>query len=534
MNRQKKFWGWGFQDFIVPPQVIEKTKLLLQMSLGIKEFTQIELPKLEDLQLRQPRFKLDEKNVSICKSDIYNRASHTYGKSYRDIWRGLHGHFENPPDYVAYPQQEEDIIALMDFAIKNQIALIPFGGGTSVCGGVESTQNIDYQGVISIDMQSFNQVLEIDKVSRCARIQAGIFGPDLEQQLKPHGLTLRHYPQSFEFSTLGGWLATRSGGHFATGHTHIDDFVESIRMISPQGVLQTRRLPASGAGPSEERLLLGSEGIFGIITEAWMRLQAIPAYKATQVVKFKSFEQAVDTARLLAQSGLNPSNARLIDPLEAFSNGLGDGISTVLIIGFESANHSVEHYLKEALQICQKNGGTWVEKIADSPKQNDENAEAWKKSFLQAPYLRDEMMQYGIIMETFETAITWDQFPIFHQKVTNCVKKALKEICGGGILTCRFTHLYPDGPAPYYTVIAQGKWGEELKQWDQIKALVSQTIIDYGGTITHHHAVGKDHQPYYAQQMSAPFGGILKNIKQTLDPQWIMNPEVLIPINSNH
>jgi alkyldihydroxyacetonephosphate synthase len=521
----KKFWGWGYQSFEIPAQIIEKTKMLLQMSLGIKDFEQITPPKLEDLQLRAPRFKLNEKNISICKSDTYNRASHTYGKSYRDIWRGLHGQFDNPPDYVAYPHNEEEIMNLMDFASQNQISLIPFGGGSSVCGGVESIQSSDYQGVIIVDMQNFNRVLEIDKISRCARIQAGIYGPELESQLKPQGLTLRHYPQSFEFSTLGGWLATRSGGHFATVYTHIDDFVESIRMISPQGIMQTRRLPASGAGPSEERLILGSEGIFGIITEAWMRLQDIPRFKATQSVKFKNFAQAVETARLLAQSGLNPSNARLVDPLEALGNGLGDGVSTVIIIGFESANHSVEPWLQEALQICQKNGGTWANKTIQN---KDENADAWKKSFLQAPYLRDKMMQYGIIMETFETAVTWDQFPLFHQKVTDCVKKALKEICGAGTITCRFTHLYPDGPAPYYTVIAKGQKGEELKQWDAIKALVSQTIIDYGGTITHHHAVGKDHQPYYAQQMSQPFGQILKNVKQTLDPQWIMNPEVLI------
>jgi alkyldihydroxyacetonephosphate synthase len=524
----RKFWGWGDADFQIPPAVIEKTKQLLQMSLGIQKFNPITPPRLEDLHLRSPRFNLPSHLITICKSDTYDRASHTYGKSYRDIWRGLYGHFDNPPDYVAYPKTESEIMELMNFAQEHQISLIPYGGGSSVCGGVESTQNPDYQGVISVDMQYFNQVLEIDQVSRCARIQAGIYGPALEKQLKPHQLTLRHYPQSFEFSTLGGWLATRSGGHFATVFTHIDDFVESIRMITPQGILQTRRLPASGAGPSEERLILGSEGIFGIITEAWMRLQAIPKYKATQAVKFKSFTQAVEAARLLAQSGLNPSNARLIDPLEAFGTGLGDGISTIIILGFESANHSVSPWMQEALAICQQNGGTWQVKPENTDVKADENAEAWKKSFLHAPYLRDEMMQLGVIMETFETATTWDNFPHFHQKINEIARQSIQEICGAGTLTCRFTHLYPDGPAPYYTIIARGEQGKELAQWDKIKALVSQAIIDYGGTITHHHAVGKDHQPYYAQQMSEPFNHILKSVKNSLDPQWILNPEVLI------
>jgi alkyldihydroxyacetonephosphate synthase len=524
----RKFWGWGDADFRISPQTIEKTKLLLQMSLGIQEFSSIEPPALENLKLRLPRFTLANNLLTICKSDTYDRASHTYGKSYRDIWRGLYGIFDNPPDYVAYPQTEAHILALFDFAQQNQIALIPYGGGSSVCGGVESTQDIDYQGVISVDMQYFNQVLAIDPVSRCARIQAGIYGPDLEKQLKPQGFTLRHYPQSFEYSTLGGWLATRSGGHFATVYTHIDDFVESIRMITPQGIMQTRRLPASGAGPSEERLILGSEGIFGIITEAWMRLQAIPKYKATQAVKFRQFEQAIEAARALAQSGLNPSNARLVDALEAFGSGLGDGVSTVIMVGFESANHSVENLMQEALQICQKNGGTWQAKKSDESPQNDENAEAWKKSFLHAPYLRDEMMQLGVIMETFETATTWDNFPIFHQKITQIAQQSIQEICGAGSITCRFTHLYPDGPAPYYTIIARGQAGQELSQWDKIKARVSQAIVDYGGTITHHHAVGKDHQLYYAQQMSAPFDKILRNLKTTLDPHWVLNPEVLI------
>ena len=256
--------------------------------------------------------------------------------AFRDVWRGFHGHYPNPPDYVAFPTTETDIIQLMQFATENEVSLVPVGGGSSVVGGIEPTTNSRYQGVISVNMKHFDQILEVDKASRSAHIQAGIYGPALEAGLKPHGYTLRHYPQSFEFSTLGGWIATRAGGHFATLYTHIDEFVQSVTMVTPSGKLASRRLPGSGAGPSEERFYTGSEGILGIITSAWMRLQDIPKYKKTITVGFPTFEAGAEAARALAQSGLNPANARLIDRMEALTNGLGDGQSDVLIVGFES------------------------------------------------------------------------------------------------------------------------------------------------------------------------------------------------------
>ena len=375
-------------------------------------------------------------------------------------------------------------------------------------------------------MKHFNQILEIDSASRASHIQGGIFGPELERGLKPHGLTLRHYPQSFEFSTLGGWIATRSGGHFATLYTHIDEMVQSVRMVTPSGIMESRRLPGHGAGPEEERLVAGSEGIFGIITSAWMRLQDIPKFKVTRTVRFKNFWKAVEATRQLSQSGLFPTNARLIDHMEAFSNGLGDGQSTVVIIGFESHQHAVDHKLEDALQICKN-----LEGECDTPRivnERSEKADAWKSSFLKAPYLRDELMKSGFILETFETATTWDNFEHFHKAVKSATQAAVQEHCGAGTVTSRFTHLYPDGPAPYYTIIAKGSPGKQLEQWDAIKVAASNAIIENGGTITHHHAVGKYHQPYYERQQSAIFNKALRAVKNELDPQSIMNPDVLI------
>ncbi len=528
MNKTRSYWGWGNTDFEIPQANIEHFKQMMKTFLQIDKFDSYVPKAVEDLELRKPRFTLAPQLEGMCSATNYDRARHSYGKAYRDILRGAQGHFPNPPDYVAFPKTEDDIIALMKFATEHEVAIIPVGGGSSVCGGIEPTENERYAGVISVNMMHFNKIMQVDKASRSAHIQGGMYGPALEAGLKAHGLTLRHFPQSFEFSTLGGWIATRAGGHFATLYTHIDEFVQSVNMVTPSGKLESRRLPGSGAGPSEERFYLGSEGILGIITSAWVRLQDIPTFKKTVTVTFKSFEAGAEAVHALSQSGLNPANARLIDATEAFINGLGDGRFAVLIVGFESHQRDVTHWMKEALALCKEHGGRWDEKRL-TENTRDEKEDAWKKSFLLVPYLRDEIIRLGVIAETFETAITWDQFPDFYKNVTKAAQKAINTYCGTGTVTCRFTHIYPDGPAPYFTVIAKGEKGKQLQQWDQIKQEVSQAIIDHGGTITHHHAVGKDHRPFYTQQHTPIFGNMLKAAKEAVDPKWIMNPGVLLP-----
>lgn len=534
---KRKFWGWGYDDYPMPEEPVKRLLGFLKMAFGISSFEKRKPIELNEIELPPVKFQLPETLKSFCSEEKIHRAGHHYGKSFRDVWRGMNGMFPNPPDYVAFPKTENDIAAIYEFAAKNNIAVIPYGGGSSVVGGVEPDFDDKYNGVITVDMLHFDKVLEVDKVSRCARIQAGVYGPHLEEQLKAHGLTLRHFPQSFQFSTLGGWIATRAGGHFAMLYTHIDEFVESVRVVTPSGILQSRRLPGSGAGPSEERFILGSEGTIGIITEAWMRLQDIPVYKASATVFFSSFEKGAEACRLLSQSGLNPSNARLINALEAFSNGVGDGAHAVLILGFESSQFPVDRQLEAALEICLKAGGKISEKkikevsSSSTEDSNKSEAEEWKESFIRAPYLRDQLMMYGLIVETFETAVTWDKFNDFHQSIEKAFQNALSDLKIKGFITCRFTHLYPDGPAPYYTIIAKGEEGNQLKDWDYIKDNVSQSIIDNGGTITHHHAVGRDHQPYYSQQASPVFQQILKSAKNSVDPNWILNPGVLVKRN---
>jgi alkyldihydroxyacetonephosphate synthase len=460
------------------------------------------------------------------------RVRHTYGKSYRDVIRGFRGDFAAAPDLVATPGSEADIAAVLDWAGDAGVAVIPFGGGTSVVGGVEADVGDPYRGVVSLDLARLDRVLEVERSSLSARIQAGATGPALEGQLAEHGLTLRHFPQSFEFSTLGGWVATRAGGHFATLYTHIDDLVQSTRAITPRGLWESRRLPGSGAGPSPDRWMIGSEGIFGVITEAWLRVRPRPTFRATATAHFEDYERAVDAVRTLSQSGLYPSNCRLLDKREAALNAVTMDGTHVLIVAFESADHSVEPWMKRALQLVADHGGT----CPKGPVYREEGersavsggAGAWRDAFIEAPYLLNVMASMGMIADTFETACTWDRFEQLHSSVIREVRRAMKDACGAGFISCRFTHVYPDGPAPYFTFIALGRYGAEADQWMVIKKAASEAVLANGGTITHHHAVGRFHRPWYERQRPALFGDALRAVKGVLDPSGVMNPGVLI------
>jgi alkyldihydroxyacetonephosphate synthase len=418
--------------------------------------------------------------------------------------------------------------AALDWALSAGAAVIPFGGGTSVVGGVEpGTACERFAGVVTIDLKALDRVLEVDPVSLAARIQAGATGPGLEDQLARDGLTLRHFPQSFQFSTLGGWIATRAGGHFATLYTHIDDLVESVRALTPAGVWESRRLPGSGAGVSPDRMLIGSEGTLGVITEAWVRVRRRPVYRASAPVRFDDFMAGAAAVRALSQSGLYPANCRLIDAREAEVTGAGDGSHALLVLGFESAEQDVEGWMSTALECCADHGGTSERRGAGSA--SDGAAASWREAFLRAPYLRDVFIAIGVLSETFETAITWERFPAFHERVLADVSAVVGEVCGdSGSVTCRFTHVYPDGPAAYYTILAPARRGAEIEQWAEIKRAASDAVIEGGGTITHHHAVGREHRPWYDRQRPEPFAAALRAAKAAVDPTGALNPGVLI------
>jgi alkyldihydroxyacetonephosphate synthase len=523
-----KHFGWGREGEGLTPAEEAFVLGRIEQRFGSFADSAIKPPQLGDIKLEPPRLE-PPASLPFCSTERYDRAAHAHGKSFAEYVKGLIGDYRSAPDVVAYPRTEEDVMAVLDWAGGAQASVTPFGGGSSVVGGVEPRRDADrYKAAVTIDMRELGRVLDVDRTSRAARIEAGAFGPALEAQLKPHALTLRHFPQSFECSTLGGWIATRSGGHFATLYTHIDDFVESLRVVTPKGAIETRRLPGSGAGPSPDRLLIGSEGILGIITQAWMRLQDRPKFRAGGAVHFADFFTAARALRAISQAGLYPANCRILDPQEAFNTGAADGTVAIMVLAFESADHPVGSWMARARECCAEHGGK-LDRADTADAHRHGAAGAWRNAFIRMPYARERTIECGIINDTFETAITWERFESFHDRIKAATEHAIVEATGQtGSVTCRVTHVYPDGPAPYFTFSAAGRHGKLSEQWKIIKSAGLDAVIVNGGTVTHHHAVGRDHRPWYDRQRPSLFAAALKAAKATLDPQGLLNPGVLI------
>jgi alkyldihydroxyacetonephosphate synthase len=476
--RRRRHWGWGFEDERVGEGAAD---LAAHLGFGSAE-----------LEAPAP-LRIDP-----------DRALHAHGASYLDVVRAMRGDFPHLPDAVVRPDDEAGVLRALERADAESLTVTPYGGGTSVVGGVDPVPHPRHDGAMSLDLGRLDRVLEVDPVSRAARIQAGATGPRIEQQLAEHGMTLRFYPQSFERSTLGGWIATRAAGHFATGPTHIDDLVESVRAVTARGeVWESRRLPASGAGPSPDRLLLGSEGTLAVITEAWVRIRPRDEPRWSARVELDDFAVGLELVREIVQSGMRPSNCRLVEAREAQLTLSGE--RTTLHLGFEGDHEPVDR----ARALCERHG-----RVIDG------GGGAWREAFLRAPYLRDTLVAMGVLTETFETAVTWDRLPALIDEV--------KAAIGEGIVTCRITHSYPDGAAPYFTVVAPARRGEEDEQWAEIKSAAADAVLAGGGTITHHHAVGRDHRPWYDRQRPEPFATALRAAKAALDPEGRLNPGVLL------
>src|SRR4051812_36003959 len=444
--RARNRWGWGFEDAVISTADARAAAPALVSLLGFGDTEPEEPVAPEAITLPAPRLRCPAHLHGICTDDEAVRAGHARGQSYLDTVRGLRGVYPHVPDLVARPRDEREIEAVLEWAGAANAAVVPYGGGTSVVGGVEPRVPERFDGAITIDLQAIDTLREVDPVSRAARIGAGASGPRLEEQLAGHGLTLRFFPQSFEMSTLGGWIATRAGGHFATHLTHIDDLVESVRAIGPAGMWLSRRLPGSGAGPSPDRLLLGSEGILGVITEAWVRVRPRPVHRAGRAVRFASFLGGAEAVRALAQSELEPANCRLIDPLEAAQTGAGHGTEALLTLGFESADHPVDAWLARALEICREHGGRYDEDGGDEERALG----SWREAFLRMPYLRDLLVRLGVFTDTFESAVTWERFPAFHASVTAAGEGTLREPCPG---TRPPAHLLSHRPAPLFPLL---------------------------------------------------------------------------------
>jgi alkyldihydroxyacetonephosphate synthase len=504
-TRRRKHWGWGYEDEQPSEPELREAAAGLVAHLG---FGSLEPEAAAPLSLAPARVEVPAALAGNCTQDDHSRALHSHGASYVDVVRAFRGRFPHVPEAVATPADEDELGRVLEWCAGAGLPVVPYGGGTSVVGGVDPVD-----GAVSVDLSRMDGVLEVDPVSRAARIQAGASGPRLEEQLGAHGLTMRFYPQSFEFSTLGGWIATRAAGHFATGPTHVDDLVESVRAVTVGGdVWESRRLPGSGAGPSPDRMLLGSEGTLAVITEAWVRVRPRPSRRRSASVSFGSWEAGCEAVREIVQSGLRPANCRLVSAREAALTFAGS--SDLLVLGFEDVG--VES-ADAAFAVCRSHGGQVSEGGGGG-------SGAWRDAFLRAPYLRDTFVSLGVLSETFETAVTWDRL----DGLVSTVRGAVVEALGGvGEVTVRLTHAYPDGAAPYFTVLAPARRGAEEEQWRAIKAVAADAVLAAGGTITHHHAVGRDHRPWYDRQRPDPFARAMRAAKDAVDPCGLLNPGVL-------
>lgn len=528
-KERRSFWTWGYQSD--EPSENERRAAAERISRRTGRVSEPPpIPDVDAIKLRLPRLKIPEKLEEFVSASQVERITHTHGGHSLELLAALRGIFDNPPDAVAHPRNEDELEAVLEWCDNSEHAVIPYGGGTSVVWGVNAP--LDRDTAVTVDLDEMNTMLELDETSRAGRFQAGMLGPDVEATLKPHGLTLRHFPQSFPWSTVGGWVATRSGGHYATNQTHIDDFVESTRMLTPKGWFESRRLPGSGAGPSPDRLVIGSEGTLGLISDCWLRLQKRPVYRATAGVAFSSWQAGAEAVRHIVQTKLWPANLRILDPLEAANAAGMDGETALLIVGFESGDVRQGENMRAAINIAREFGGVvddddvHIDDGGGSATGRQGAVGAWRDAFIGVN--AGLTAGLGLLSDTFETAITWDQWPAFDGEVRERVGRALRETLGEDAqLSCRFTHVYADGPAPYYSFSGPVEIGSEMERWQVIKNAAVDAVIDAGGTVTHHHAVGRMHRDGWERQRPELFGEVLRAAKHSLDPRGILNPGVL-------
>lgn len=521
----------------------------LQEKLGIKvDRVREPDPKLEDLQIREPRIPktLVNKLAKVVgkdnvATDKKTRVYHALGKSHRDVVRARRGEIPNPPDAVVFPGSEEEVVKLLAIAEKESLAVTPFCGGSSVVGGVEPMDGEGLVGNISVDLRRMDRVLRVDAESRTARCEAGIWGPELEEELARRGLYMGHAPESFLFSGLGGWIASRGAGRQSTGYGKIEEMLESVRMVTPRGVIETRNVPASATGPDLNRVICGSEGTLGIITEATMKVRPLPEVYDYRGLLFKTFEGGVQAVRQMLQGGSWPETIRISDAEESSfamvvrkpsSNPTKEkGLQTALkaldalgysfdrgafaILGVEGEKSEAEGRMRRIQAICRKNGAIPLGKSAGME---------WYEGRYNHPYLRDIMMGWGVLTDTLETSTTWDNIMPLYHAVKDAIRKALADYDSKSIVTCHLSHSYVTGSSLYFIFLGRLAEGREIEQWVHLKEMAGEAILANGGTITHHHGVGYEHAPWFEREYGAQGMEALKGLKSALDPAGIMNP----------
>lgn len=543
MNKRHLRWnGWGSYD---APDVLGENADDIWVWLG-KHFGLGSLPdtpavSLEAIELPEVRLTQEQRDALVGIMDAERvitekreRAYHARGRSYHDLLYLRAGLLDIVPDAVVYPKSAQEVQALVNYAAGNNIALVPYGGGSSVVGGVTPRMTSTQQAVITVDMALMNRVLEIDPNDMVAHIEAGIYGPELEEQLQQAGVTLGHYPQSFEYSTLGGWIASRGAGHQSNRYGKAEDWFQAATVVTPKGVWYTEKFPHSAAGPLLRDLVPGSEGAFGIITDAWVRIHKVPEKKVYRAFFFQNFESGVDAARALLQNDIPTAMIRLSDVNETFFYSVLHGGAEVaengpmgfclMLVGFEGDEKEVEYATARAQNLLSEHGG------ADM---GASLGEMWLTTRFDTPYLRDPMLDRGLGVDTVETAINWEQLPQLHKEVSATLEQAIAgnkpTSASNAIVMAHLSHSYRNGASLYFTFVFPRDLDNDIQQWQHIKKAVSDAIVAGGGTISHHHGVGMDHLPWVKKEKGEVAGTLLHAVKRELDPQGILNPGKMLP-----
>ncbi|HWA55104.1 MAG TPA: FAD-binding oxidoreductase [Solirubrobacterales bacterium] len=536
-RRDSKWWGWG--DPAIEPELDGPALATLRERIG--ELPAPEAPpRLEDFELPEAQplppaliEAVGEENVFTGAED---RLRHATGCGYADLARLRGGRLEQAPDAVLLPANADEVKRVLELCATEGVAVVPFGGGTSVVGGVEPLRG-GHERLISLDLCRLRGV-EVDSRSLTATLGAGLRGPEAEAELSKHGLVLGHYPQSFEYATIGGFAATRSAGQASSGYGRFDALVSSVRLIAPSGDLRTLETPHTAAGPALREVVIGSEGVFGVIPDVTVRVRPAPRQRRYEAWIAEDFEAGAEIVRGLAQGPGLPDVIRISDEEETevslalsgprgiagtlFGGYLGlrrRRGGSLIIVGLEGDEESVARRRALSVRALRAGGAAYLGQAA---------GRSWEHGRYQGPYLRDTLMGMGAMVETLETSHAWRDLFKLYRAVGGAIRDSLSGQGTPGLVFCHLSHAYADGASLYFTFISRAREGAEVEQWRQVKRAASEAIVASGGTITHHHAVGRDHAPYMEAEVGGTGLDVLRSIKQQLDPAGVMNPGKLL------
>lgn len=549
--KHMKWWGWGYEDAEFRashhPAFWPFAKSVLDIDgddFAKREWNldSIELPEpcADEPFLAKLGARLEPSQITC---DPKERIVHAYGKGFRDLFRLRHGIAAGAPDLIVYPESERDVCLILRAAAERNIVLIPFGGGSNIAGCLERMDA--GRMCVSLDMRRMHRVLAVDRHSFSAQIEAGVFGPDLEEQLRAKGMTLGHFPDSFLHSTLGGWIATRSAGMQSDKYGKIEDMVLAVRMVTPEGVLETRVVPKSSNGIDVNHLCIGSEGTLGVITEATMRVHAVPESREVRGYLFPEFDGGIDAMYECASQECAPAMVRLNDPdktalslafrppSSGFNKIIGDVFkkylrvkgfaqsrTSLMLVAFEGSPRSVSRRLTQAEAIYRKSGAVGLGAGAGK------SFESTKYDF---PHIRDFLLDRNVTADVSETATVWSNISTLYKDTIATLRDEISRSKVRPWVGCHISHTYPTGASLYFTFGFRQQLGHEMDQYLQVKRAVQQSFIDHGATLSHHHAVGTEHLPWLAADISPVGIQAVSAIKQGVDPANIMNPGRLLP-----